>query len=220
MNLSIGTPAPDPLPAPKRNGWGDLVQALLAALILAFFFRTWIVQVFEIPSSSMERGLRVGDQILVNNFIYGPRVWPWEEKLLPMRPPRRGDIVVFRLPSNPRRFFVKRCLGLPGEKIEIQDKALRVNGEVRDETAYVVHSDERTYQRSLFLDDAYRKRDNFGPFIVPPHHYFCLGDNRDESNDSRFWGPVSRHDLKGRPVLVLWSKYRGADGLRSPRSVR
>lgn len=213
--------SPDPLrPAPRRNWFGELVQALSVALILAFFFRTWVLQVFEIPSSSMEQGLQAGDQILVNNFIYGPRVWPWEGEILPMRSPRRGDVVVFRLPTDRSRFFVKRCVGLPGDKIEIQDKTLLVGGVAQEETGYVLHTDGRTYQRSLFLDDAFRKRDNFGPFFVPQRHYFCLGDNRDESNDSRFWGPVARGDLKGRPVLVLWSKQRAEGGLRSLRPVR
>lgn len=207
-------------PAPRRRWLGEIAHPLIAAVIFAFFVRTWLVQVFEIPSPSMEPGLEVGDQILVNKFIFGPTVWPWEEALLPARPLRSGDIAVFRLPTDSSRFFVKRCLGLPGDKIEIEDKALLINGEPREEGGYVVHSDERVYQRSLFLDDGYRKRDNFGPFFVPRQHYFCLGDNRDESNDSRFWGPVPRGHLEGRPVLVLWSKNRDEGALRSLRPVR
>ncbi|MCB1034140.1 MAG: signal peptidase I [Acidobacteria bacterium] len=214
----------DPLAPPervsKRHWPGEVLTPLIVAVVLALFVRTFVLQVFEIPSPSMEKGLQVGDQVLVNKFIYGPRVWTWEAALLPMRPPQRGDVVVFKLPTDPARIFIKRCVGLPGDKVEIESKRLEVNGEAPDETTYVSHTDPRIYPRALFLDDAYRKRDNFGPFFVPQAHYFFLGDNRDESNDSRFWGPVPRSYLKGRPVLILWSKNRRGIGLRSLRPVR
>jgi signal peptidase I len=183
---------------------GDLVRALLVAVLLALFVRTWVLQVFEIPTASMESALLRGDHVLVNRFIFGlgaADAPPW----LPMRPPQRGDVVVFRFPPDPSRDYVKRTLGLPGDVVEIVDKELRLDGNPLEESAYAEHIDPRVYKRSLFLHDGYRKRDNFGPIVVPPRHYFVLGDNRDDSYDSRFWGQVSRRLLKGRVLLVLWS---------------
>lgn len=151
----------------------------------------------------MEENLLVGDHILVNKFVYGPS--SSEAGVLPMRPVRRGDIVVFRFPQDPTRDFIKRCIGLPGDRIEIRDKSVFVNGQKLEEELYVYHRDERTYPRSIFLSEEYRNRDNFGPTTVPEGEFFFLGDNRDDSNDSRFWGTVPRSYLKGRALLVYWS---------------
>jgi signal peptidase I len=177
----------------------------LVAVLLALFARTWVVQIFRIPSSSMEPGLRAGDHVVVNKFIYGPVRWPWERSLLPLRAPRRGDVVVFKFPRGPDRRFVKRCMGLPKDRIEIIDKVLLADDEPLAESGYVWHQDSRVYTRSLMLDDGYRKRDNFGPVIVPAGQFFLLGDNRDESYDSRFWGLVPGAYFRGRAVAVLWS---------------
>lgn len=182
----------------------DLSRALLVAVLLALFVRVWVLQVFEIPTASMEPALLRGDHVLVNRFVFGLGAADAPE-WLPMRPPQRGDVVVFRFPPDPSRNYVKRALGLPGDVVEIVDKELRLEGEAVDEAAYATHIDSRVYKRSLFLHDGYRKRDNFGPVVVPPRHYFVLGDNRDDSYDSRFWGQVSRRLLKGRVLLVLWS---------------
>jgi len=182
-----------------------LLSSLLVAVIFALFARTWVVQVFQIPSSSMEPGLRAGDHVVVNKFIYGPTRWSWEKEWLPLRSPRRGDVVEFKFPQGTERRFVKRCVGLPKDRIEIVDKVLLVDDERQAEEAYVEHQDERIYTRSLILDDGFRKRDNFGPILVPAGQYFLLGDNRDESYDSRFWGLVPGAYFKGRPVAVLWA---------------
>jgi len=183
----------------------EYLEALLIAVIFATFARTFVVQAFKIPTASMEENLLIGDHILVNKFIYGPTVSPLERWLLPQREVRRGDVVVFRYPRDPRRDFIKRCVGLPGDVVEIVDKELRVNGEAVNDGAYTYHSDPRIFPSSRFLAAQNRHRDNFGPHVVPAEEYFFLGDNRDNSNDSRVWGDVPRENLRGRAVMVFWS---------------
>ena len=185
----------------------ELVEALVIAIVFALFVRTFVVQAFKIPSGSMEENLLVGDHILVNKFIYGPRASALEEWVLPVRDPRRGDVVVFKYPDDPGRDFIKRCVATPGDEVEIIDKGLRVNGEAVVEEGYKQHTDDRIYSRSSYLLPGHRRRDNFGPYLVPPDNYFCLGDNRDNSRDSRFWTrtTVPREYLKGRAVMVYWS---------------
>lgn len=191
-----------PLRAPRRL-WRDYLEALLIAVIFATFARSFVLQAFKIPSASMEANLLVGDHILVNKFVYGPA--SSGAMLLPVRPVRRGDIVVFRFPQDPTRDFIKRCIGLPGDVVEIKSKRVFVNDEELLESAYVTHRDPRTYPRSIFLSEEYRNRDNFGPITVPENELFFLGDNRDDSNDSRFWGTVPTRYVKGRALLVYWS---------------
>jgi len=192
-------------PVPGRESlFREYVEALLIAIVFAIFARTFVVQAFKIPSESMEPNLLVGDHILVNKFVYGPTIYPWEERLLPMRGPRRGDVVVFKFPQDVSRDFIKRCVGLAGDEVEIEDKQLLINGAEVDETGYAHFRDENTY-RSRFVEERWRLRDNFSPYEVPPASYFCLGDNRDFSNDSRYWGPVPAANVKGRAVLVYWS---------------
>lgn len=190
-----------------RSTWREYLEALLVAVIFAVFVRTFVFQAFKIPSESMAENLLVGDHILVNKFVYGATASRWEEALLPVRDPERGDVIVFRYPESPRRDFVKRCVGLPGEEVEIVDKVLHVDGERVEEGGYVHYADQRVYPDSRFLGDHWRRRDNFGPYAVPADSYFCLGDNRDNSRDSRYWRQpaVPRHYLKGRAVVVYWS---------------
>jgi signal peptidase I len=194
-----------PRPAPPRVR--DYAEALIIAVIFAIFVRTFVVQAFKIPTGSMEDNLLVGDHILVNKFIYAPTAGPIEEWLLPVRDVRRGDVVVFKYPDDPTRDFIKRCVGLPGDEVELIDKRLHVNGELVEDRSYTLHSDERVYSRSSYLPPSYSRRDNFGPFLVPPESYFCLGDNRDNSRDSRFWRrtTVPEEYLKGRALLIYWS---------------
>lgn len=182
----------------------EYLEALLIAIVFATFARTYVVQAFKIPSGSMEQNLLIGDHILVNKFIYGPTVTALEKKLLPMRDVRRGDIVVFKFPDDPSRDFIKRCMALPGDTIRSVDKVLYINGErVRDES-FTFHSDPGIVSRRDYFQ-ANRSRDNFGPLVVPQESYFCMGDNRDNSNDSRFWGPVPRANVKGRAFMIYWS---------------
>jgi signal peptidase I len=169
----------------------EYLEALLIAIIFVNFARIFVFQAFKIPSGSMEDNLLVGDHIVVNKFIYGP-AWPGPlSKLVPLRDVRRGDIIVFRYPRDPETDFVKRVVGLPGDTITIRDKKVSIDGTPLDEPY------------ALFMPD--RVRDNFGPFVVPPGQYFAMGDNRDNSNDSRFWGTVPRGNIKGRAFMVYWS---------------
>lgn len=184
----------------------EYLEALLIAVIFATFARTWIVQAFKIPSGSMEQNLLIGDHILVNKFVYGPTASGLERALLPVRDVRRGDIVVFKYPKDPSRDFIKRCMALPGDTIASQDKVLSINGKEVDDSGYVFHIDP--YQPPV-------GRDSFGPVIVPQSHYFCMGDNRDNSNDSRVWGPVPRENVKGRAFMIYWS-YDSGDSYEWP----
>jgi len=189
----------------------EYLEALLIAVIFAVFARAYAFQAFKIPTGSMEENLLIGDHILVNKFIFGPTISGIERALLPYKPVRRGDVVVFKYPENPNRDFIKRCVGLPGDEIEIVDKVLFVNGLQVDDDEYTYRTDPRIYPSSVFLPAGYRERDNFGPFTVPPGHYFFLGDNRDNSNDSRFWGPVPADYVKGRALMVYWSFNNGGE---------
>ncbi|HEY0514769.1 MAG TPA: signal peptidase I [Thermoanaerobaculia bacterium] len=182
----------------------EYLEALLIAVIFATFARTWVVQAFKIPSGSMEKNLLIGDHILVNKFIYGPTVSPLEEALLPIRKVRHGDVVVFKYPEDPTRDFIKRCMGLPGDVMKMIGKDLYINGKRVDDSSFTWYADAETYPRDLFFHPK-RVRDNFGPKTVEPNRYFCMGDNRDNSNDSRFWGTVPESYLKGRAFLVYWS---------------
>jgi signal peptidase I len=182
----------------------EYLEALLIAVIFATFARTWVLQAFKIPSGSMEKNLLIGDHILVNKFVYGPTISPLEEKLLPIRKVKRGDIVVFKYPEDPNRDFIKRCMGLPGDTMKMIDKDLYINGRHIDDSSFTYYADSESYPRDLFFQGK-RVRDNFGPKSVAPHTYFCMGDNRDNSNDSRYWGTVPERYVKGRAFMVYWS---------------
>ncbi|HEX9943981.1 MAG TPA: signal peptidase I [Thermoanaerobaculia bacterium] len=188
----------------------EYLEALLIAVIFATFARTWVVQAFKIPSGSMEKNLLIGDHILVNKFIYGPTALPWEEKLLPFRRVQRGDVVVFKYPEDPTRDFIKRCMGLPGDTLKMVDKDLYINGRLVRDASFTYYDDVESYPRNLLFHPR-RVRDNFGPKTVPPDSYFCMGDNRDNSNDSRYWGPVPESYVKGRAFMVYWSFASGED---------
>ena len=194
----------------------EYLEALLIAVIFATFARTYAFQAFKIPTGSMEENLLVGDHIIVNKFIYGPIVTRLEGSFFPTRSVRRGDVVVFKFPEEPSRDFIKRCIGLPGDEVEIVDKVVFVNGRKLDDQGYTYRTDPNTYPRSAFLHEGYRERDNFGPEVVPPGHYFFLGDNRDNSNDSRFWGSVPATYIKGRAFVVYWSFENGRESVDWP----
>ena len=182
----------------KKSTIREYYEALLIAIVFVNFARIFAFQAFKIPSGSMEDNLLTGDHILVNKFIYGPQV-AGLRGIVPLREPQRGDVVVFRYPEQPQVDFVKRVVALPGETIIIRGKRVFIDGRELPEP-YVVFKDEETQHRS----DP-RHRDHFGPFLVPPGEYFTMGDNRDNSHDSRFWGTVPRAMIKGRAFLVYWS---------------
>jgi signal peptidase I len=192
----------------------EYLEALLIAVIFATFARTWIVQAFKIPSGSMEQNLLIGDHILVNKFVYGPTATGIERMILPVRDAQRGDIVVFKYPKDPSRDFIKRCMALPGDTIASEDKVLSINGREVDDSGYVFHTDPEVLSRRGYYQPTV-VRDNFGPLVVPHGHYFCMGDNRDNSNDSRFWGPVPRENIKGRAFMIYWS-YDSVDSYEWP----
>ncbi|MGH9361534.1 MAG: signal peptidase I [Thermoanaerobaculia bacterium] len=183
----------------------EWLEALVIAAIFLRFTNVFVVQTFYIPSSSMEDTLLIGDHLFVNRYIYGPLATPAEAKALPARPIQRGDIVIFRSPQDPTVDVVKRCVGMPGDSIDFIDKELHINGKKVEDDGYTQHRDYRLYPDQPFADLQGRVRDQFGPYAVPPGHYFCTGDNRDQSLDSRFWGPLPAHLVKGRALLVYWS---------------
>jgi signal peptidase I len=190
--------------AQDRHIAREYLEALIIAAIFLQFANTFVVQTYYIPSGSMENTLLVGDHLFVNRFIYGPAPTALERKLLPLRPVRRGDIVVFRSKENPRIDVVKRCVGVPGDQIRVVDKRLVINGKPVDDSAYAVHKDPNHIPP--FYPTQMASRDNFGPFTVPPASYFCMGDNRDNSWDSRFWGELPESYLLGRAFAIYWSR--------------
>ena len=183
----------------------EYVEALIVAAVFLGFTNNFVLKTFYIPSGSMENTLLVGDHLFVNRYIFGPRLSTLEQKLLPARDVRRGDIVIFRSPETPKIDLVKRCLGLPGDELRMVDKELFLNGQEVDDDAYVIHRDTHVYPSTGASGPYSRRRDNWGPLLVPDGHLFCMGDNRDESHDSRAWGPVPLAHVKGRAVMVYWS---------------
>ncbi|HEX9688836.1 MAG TPA: signal peptidase I [Thermoanaerobaculia bacterium] len=198
-----------PIAAPEgtaepRSRAREYAEAILAAVIFALFARTFLFQAFQVPTSSMEKNILVGDHLIVNKFIFAPHRNGLISRLLPYRPVRRGDVIVFKFPEDSRRDFIKRTIALPGETVEIRDKVVSVEGRPLEEPQ-VYHSDDRIWPDDPALPDSYRRRDQSRPFTVPAASYFALGDNRDSSYDSRFWGPVPAANLKGRAMFVYWS---------------
>jgi signal peptidase I len=182
----------------RHNATREYIEAIVFALILALIIKTFFIQAFKIPSGSMIPTLLKGDQILVNKFIYGTRIPLSDAKVLEIREPRRGDIVVFEYPEDRSTHYIKRLIGLPGDTIEIVNKAVFVNGKKFDVA-------DAQYEDPEVLPSAISVRDNFGPVVVPPHCYFMMGDNRDNSRDSRFWGFVDNAELVGNAVVIYWS---------------
>jgi signal peptidase I len=175
----------------------EYIEALLVALLLALFIRSFIVQAFKIPSGSMLPTLQIGDHILVNKFLYGLRLpYPVEGMAVQWGQPSRGDVVVFVYPRDRSKDFIKRVIAVGGDTVEIRHKQVYVNG-ARVEHHYATFADEGR--------EIPGPRDNLGPVSVPPHQVFVMGDNRDRSHDSRFWGFVDLDDIKGKAFLIYWS---------------
>jgi signal peptidase I len=186
------------IPARGRSTVREYVEAILWALVLTALLRTFVIQAFRIPSESMVKTLLVGDFLFVNKFEYGAKI-PFTHVRLPgLRKPERGDIIVFQFPQDPTKDFIKRCIATGGETVEIKNKAVYVNGRALDEP-YAVHSD------STVRPAGFDFRDNFGPYTVPKGDLFMMGDNRDNSNDSRYWGPLDMDLVKGRAMFLYWS---------------
>jgi len=207
-------------PATVRPGWRESVESLLVTIILALFATCFVVQAFKIPSESMEPTLLVGDHLLVNKFIFESN-GAWYDRLLPYRAIRRGDVVVFKFPFENHPYYVKRVIGIPGDRIKIVNSVVSVNGKAlkepyveHDPSAYDPFAENFPPTTQNYYDGAVLPQwaallpqyvNAHGELVVPPGHYFVMGDNRDHSWDSRYWGFVPKDAIMGRPVVIYWS---------------
>ena len=185
----------------------EYIEAIILAILIAFFIRTFVIQAYKIPSGSMKPTLLIGDHILVSKFNYGVKLPLIRSTVIPVGAPRRGDIVVFIYPEDTSKDFIKRLIGLPGDTIEVRDKKIFVNGLPWND-AYGVNVD------SLIIPGSVQPRDNFGPVKVPEGSLFVMGDNHDESYDSRFWGFVPMKDVLGKALIIYWSWNHEDHGVR------
>jgi signal peptidase I len=203
--------------APQKSLAREYAEALLIALVLAIFIRTFFVQAYKIPSGSMEPTLLIGDHILVNKLIYGLRMpdsilgldipgLPYGRYLFHLEPIHRGDVVVFVFPPDRTKDFIKRVIGLPGDTIQVKNGKVWLNGKPMDDPHG--HFEVPDNQRSPISP-----RDNFGPVTVPPGKIFAMGDNRDRSYDSRFWGYADENDVEGKAMIIYWSWNSEGSGL-------
>ncbi len=188
----------------------EYVEAIIIAILIAIVVRTFIIQAYKIPSRSMVPTLLVGDHLLVNKFIYGIKIPVLRKTIIPITNPQKGDIVVFIYPNDRSKDYIKRVIGVSGDKIEIRDKIIFINGK-QYKDSYGIYSDKVTYPASM------QPRDNFGPITVPQESLFVMGDNRDESADSRFWGFVDLKDVEGKAFIVYWSWNHEETNLRWQR---
>jgi len=189
----------------KKSVLREYFESIVIAVILALFIRTFVVQAFKIPTGSMEENLLIGDHLLVNKFVYGPTLAGFEETILPIDRIERRDVIVFKYPEEPERDFIKRVIGLPGETVELRNKKVFINGRPIDEP-YVQFLDppgSASSSEADFTDFDVRRQ--YGPVTVPANHYFVMGDNRDNSQDSRYWGFLPREYIKGKALMVYWS---------------
>ena len=193
---------PPPVVA-RKGAVREYFESIVIAVILALFVRTFVVQAFKIPTGSMENNLLIGDHLLVNKFVYGPSATSIEQSLLPMGTIRRGDVIVFKYPVDPSRDFIKRVIGLPGETLEVRDKKVYINGQALDEpyAHYIAPTSPAEFREVTGLEVL----EHYGPVVVPADQYFMMGDNRDNSADSRIWGFLRRDLVKGKAVLIYWS---------------
>lgn len=196
-----GTRTPAPAPPPWRKSTArEYFESIVVAVVLALFVRTWVVQAFTIPTGSMEHNLLVGDYLLVNKFVFGPTLSGAERLLLPQGTVSRGDVIVFKFPRDPERDFIKRVIGLPGETLEVRGGEVHVDGEPLDEP-WLRQPGTASAAGAAVIP----RRDDHGPVAIPAGHYFMMGDNRGNSEDSRVWGPLPRDHIKGRAVVLYWS---------------
>jgi signal peptidase I len=194
----------------KKSVFREYFESLLIAVVLALFVRTFVFQAFKIPTGSMEDNLLIGDHLIVNKMIYAPAVTDFERLLLPSRAIQRGDVVVFKYPDEPERDFIKRVIGLPGDRLELRRKSVYINGEPLAEPYVQFHEPPSPPGAPVSTD----LRETYGPVTVPAGQYFMMGDNRDDSEDSRFWGFLPENYVKGQALFIYFSF---SDGLRWSR---
>ena len=186
----------------RKSTAREYFESIAIAVILALFIRTFVVQAFKIPTGSMENNLLIGDHLLVNKFVYGSTASPLERAVLPMRVIGRGDVVVFKFPQEPDRDFIKRVIGLPGETLEVRNKKVYINGTPLDEPYVHFLIPPSAEGQEVAASDV---RESYGPVTVPADQYFVMGDNRDNSQDSRWWGYLPRDLVKGKALMIYWS---------------
>jgi signal peptidase I len=194
----------------RKSTLREYFESIVIAVILALFIRTFVVQAFKIPTGSMENNLLIGDHLLVNKFVFGPNASALEKAVLPLGTIRRGNVIVFKYPEEPERDFIKRVIGLPGETIELRQKKVYVNGNPLDEP-YVHFLEPPGSAASDSEVTSADVRERFGPVTVPPNQYFVMGDNRDNSQDSRYWGFLPRDYVKGKALIIYWSYEAGRE---------
>ena len=192
----------------KKSVVREYFESIVIAVVLALFVRTWVVQAFKIPTGSMEYNLLIGDHLLVNKFIFGPTPLAIGRAVLPVRQIRRGDIIVFKYPDQPDRDLIKRVIGLPGETVELRNKKVYVNGQGINEPYVHFLTPPSTAFQEVTSSDVL---ENYGPVTVPPDQYFVMGDNRDNSEDSRYWGFLPRNNVKGKALIIYWSYESGRE---------
>ena len=178
--------------AKKKSKIRELIEGIIAAVLIALLITTFVIKMYKIPSRSMVPTLLVGDQLVVNKFIYGIKLPYFRNTIIPITDPQRGDIIVFIYPKDRSIDFIKRVIGIGGDTIEIKDKIIFINGKLFDD-------------KNGIYSDTVEQRHNFGPVTVPSGSLFVLGDNRDESMDSRFWGFVDLKDVQGKAFIIYWS---------------
>jgi len=194
----------------SKSKFVEYAEAIIIAILTAFFIRTFIVQAFKIPSGSMKPTLLIGDHILVNKFIYGVKIPFIRKNLISISEPKRGDIIVFIYPEDRSKDFIKRVIGVGGDTIEIRNKKIFLNGLPFQDTHGV-------YVDDFIIPGTIQPRDNFGPMTVPKGAVFTMGDNRDQSYDSRFWGVVDLKDVLGKAFIMYWSWNREDHNVRWSR---
>lgn len=192
----------------KKTTWTESlwenVKSLAMVLIAVLLIRAVVVEATVVPTGSMQNTILIGDHLFLDKILYGPQI-PFTDLRLPaIKQYKRGDVIAFRYPVDPNVVFVKRLIGMPGDTIEVRQKQLYVNGKPLGEPC-IIHRDSQIYPDSEWIPREARIRDNFGPVTVPPGRYFAMGDNRDESLDSRYWGFVPRENMVGEPIFIYWS---------------
>jgi signal peptidase I len=194
----------------KKSTVREYFESIVIAVILALFIRTFVVQAFKIPTGSMENNLLIGDHLLVNKFVFGPTETSLERTLLPIGTIKRGDVLVFKYPVEPDRDFIKRVIGLPGDTVELREKKVYINGKPLDEP-YVHFLQPPGGESELHEVTSFDVRERYGPVTVPANQYCMMGDNRDNSQDSRYWGFMPRENVKGKALLIYWSYEAGRE---------
>lgn len=197
-STSVNSAAAQLEPIKKKGLIREYAESIIIAVLLALVIRTYLVQAFKIPSGSMEDTLVIGDHLLVSKFMYGTKIPFVDTRVLTVRDPRQGDVIVFEYPEDPSKDFIKRIVGVPGDVVEGKDKKVYVNGK-HYENPHEVHKEKEVIPKEM------NPRDTFGPVTVPTGSYFVMGDNRDRSYDSRFWKFVRRDQIKGLAFIKYWS---------------